>query len=199
MGRKCTVCTHAGRSTIDRELLRGVPAGALAQTFGLQARSLVRHRVEHLGMGHLGTTPKRSNPAPAPAPKAAPLPLPLPPVRAVRTLGSDASRWDRQVELLACLEEIQNECRGVIRRAHDDPRLLLMGVDQLRKTLETMARLLQLVGGESSTTNILQVSVGPDVATIKQLVLDVLAGFPEARRAVARQLLAVVPDGGATP
>ena len=73
-----------------------------------------------------------------------------------------------------------------------------MGVDQLRKTVETMARLLQVVGGDSPTTNILQVGVGTDVATIKRLVLDVLAGFPEARRAVAHRFLAVVP-GSAVP
>ena len=61
-----------------------------------------------------------------------------------------------------------------------------------------MARLLQLAGGESPTTNILQVSVGPDAATIKRLVLDVLVGFPEVRRTVARRLLAVDP-GSAVP
>lgn len=49
MGRKCTVCIHPNRETIDSDLLKPeTSVRALAQTTGLSASSLNRHRMDHL-------------------------------------------------------------------------------------------------------------------------------------------------------
>ncbi len=47
MNKRCTVCNHAERSEIDRQLIRGLPYRALAAQFGLSASALRRH-TKHL-------------------------------------------------------------------------------------------------------------------------------------------------------
>ncbi len=47
MDKRCTVCNHAERPEIDRELIRGVPYRALAGKFGLSPSALRRH-TKHL-------------------------------------------------------------------------------------------------------------------------------------------------------
>ena len=43
MNKRCTVCNHAERPEIDRELIRGVPYRALAEKFGLSPSAIRRH------------------------------------------------------------------------------------------------------------------------------------------------------------
>ncbi len=47
MNKRCTVCNHAERPEIDRELIRGVTYRALAAQFGLSSSALRRH-TKHL-------------------------------------------------------------------------------------------------------------------------------------------------------
>ncbi|MCX5891334.1 MAG: hypothetical protein NTY36_18085 [Deltaproteobacteria bacterium] len=47
MDKRCTVCNHAERPEIDRQLIRGVPYRALAEQFGLSSSALRRH-TKHL-------------------------------------------------------------------------------------------------------------------------------------------------------
>jgi hypothetical protein len=49
MARTCTVCVHAERAAIDRALVAGEPARAVAARYGTVGRmSLQRHRKDHL-------------------------------------------------------------------------------------------------------------------------------------------------------
>ena len=47
MNKRCTVCNHADRPEIHRELIRGVPSRALAGKYGLSPSALRRH-TKHL-------------------------------------------------------------------------------------------------------------------------------------------------------
>jgi len=48
MPRRCTVCDHSERHSIDETLLSGTPYRSVAKRFGLSESAVYRHKVEHL-------------------------------------------------------------------------------------------------------------------------------------------------------
>ncbi len=48
MPRRCTICAHKKRSTIDRALVERQPFRSIADQFGVSKTSLIRHHDDHL-------------------------------------------------------------------------------------------------------------------------------------------------------
>jgi hypothetical protein len=48
MPRRCTVCDHHERHSIDETLVTGAPYRSVAKRFGLSESSVYRHKTEHL-------------------------------------------------------------------------------------------------------------------------------------------------------
>jgi hypothetical protein len=48
MPRRCTVCDHPERHSIDEALITGAPYRSVAKRFGLSESAVYRHKVEHL-------------------------------------------------------------------------------------------------------------------------------------------------------
>ena len=48
MPRRCTVCDHPERRSIDEALVSGAPYRSVAKRFGLSESSVYRHKTEHL-------------------------------------------------------------------------------------------------------------------------------------------------------
>jgi transposase-like protein len=48
MPRRCTVCDHPGRHSIDEALVSGAPYRSVAKRFGLSESAVYRHKTEHL-------------------------------------------------------------------------------------------------------------------------------------------------------
>jgi FixJ family two-component response regulator len=48
MPRRCTVCDHHKRHSIDEALIRGAPYRSIAKRFELSESSVYRHKTEHL-------------------------------------------------------------------------------------------------------------------------------------------------------
>jgi transposase-like protein len=48
MPRRCTVCDHLERHSIDEALLTGAPYRSVAKRFGLSESAVYRHKIEHL-------------------------------------------------------------------------------------------------------------------------------------------------------
>jgi transposase-like protein len=48
MPRRCTVCGHHKRHSIDEVLVSGAPYRSVAKRFGLSESAVYRHKVEHL-------------------------------------------------------------------------------------------------------------------------------------------------------
>jgi hypothetical protein len=48
MPRRCTVCDHPERHTIDETLVTGAPYRSVAKRFGLSESAVYRHKTEHL-------------------------------------------------------------------------------------------------------------------------------------------------------
>ena len=48
MPRRCTVCDHQERHSIDETLVTGAPYRSVAKRFGLSESAVFRHKSEHL-------------------------------------------------------------------------------------------------------------------------------------------------------
>jgi hypothetical protein len=48
MPRRCTVCDHPQRYSIDETLVTGAPYRSVAKRFDLSESSVYRHKTEHL-------------------------------------------------------------------------------------------------------------------------------------------------------
>ena len=48
MPRRCTVCDHSEKHSIDEALVSGTPYRSVAKRFGLSESAVYRHKVEHL-------------------------------------------------------------------------------------------------------------------------------------------------------
>jgi transposase-like protein len=48
MPRRCTVCDHLRRQSIDEALVTGAPYRSVAKRFGLSESAVYRHKTEHL-------------------------------------------------------------------------------------------------------------------------------------------------------
>jgi transposase-like protein len=48
MPRRCTVCNHPERNSIDEALVTGAPYRSVAKRFGLSESAVYRHKSEHL-------------------------------------------------------------------------------------------------------------------------------------------------------
>jgi hypothetical protein len=48
MPRRCTVCDHPERHSIDKALVSGAPYRSVAKRFGLSESAVYRHKTEHL-------------------------------------------------------------------------------------------------------------------------------------------------------
>jgi hypothetical protein len=90
-------------------------------------------------------------------------------------------------DLLARLSEIEAEARRLGQKAEStgDLRAALQAVRELTRLCELVARLRGEIR-EGMTINLFQ---APEWISVQRRVLDALAGYPEARFAVARALL----------
>jgi hypothetical protein len=48
MPRRCTVCDHHERHSVDEALVTGAPYQSVAQRFSLSGSGVYRHKTEHL-------------------------------------------------------------------------------------------------------------------------------------------------------
>jgi hypothetical protein len=48
MPRRCTVCDHPKKHSIDEALVSGTPYRSVAKRFGLSESAVYRHKIEHL-------------------------------------------------------------------------------------------------------------------------------------------------------
>jgi hypothetical protein len=112
MSRVCTICTHADRRTIDRELIAGTSNRRIAAQFSVAEASVRRHKKEHLAAT----------------------------LREARAEEEEDRRLDVAQQLRAingATMRILSEAR-----MSGDPNLALRAVDRVLKQLELQAKLL---------------------------------------------------------
>lgn len=111
-GRTCTVCAHAERETIDREIVAGGRNRAIARRYGLEKDAVRRHRD-----GHLPETLARAQDA----------------AEIAHADGLLDEVRDLQERTLAILSKAE---------ASGDPDTALKAIREARRNVELLARLL---------------------------------------------------------
>src|SRR5262249_47499408 len=164
-GRACKRCQHRERSAIDLALARGVSTGAIGKRYGISSDSVYRHRRNHLP----------------------------PQLRAKLIAGPnieldlDKLKETESQSLLANLVALHRLFASLdVAEECGDSAMVCRVTAQLHQNLELTGKLLGDLGvGHSVTQNIL---IQPAYVEMRVALVDALAAFPEARKAVAAVL-----------
>jgi len=186
MPRVCSICRHPEREAIEKALV-GSEAGyrSIAKRFAISASALFRHRQKHLpallarGLA-AAPAPVHREVAKDPAPDEHALEI------ANHRQAIEAHQERHAIDVMQQLKAINAACLEVLRQARADGKhsILLRAVDRIARQIELQAKLL----GQIQETQTINVAILPEWHGIRQLVLEALRPYPEARGAVVQAL-----------
>jgi hypothetical protein len=175
MPRPCSICRHSQRAAIDRELVAGTPVTRIAAEYRVSDDALARHKAAHLPavLARARQDHERAH---------------------LADLAGQVAAQEKQeqahaldvVQQLKVINQISNAILHEARQARD-AHTALRAIDRVQRQIELQARLL----GELDERPQVNVLLAPEWVSIRGTVLSALAPFPEARAAVAQQLLAL--------
>lgn len=173
MSRRCTVCDHPKRREIDKTLVTGNSIRHTAAVFGLSVSALFRHQKEHL-------RPLLEKEAPEEE-----IDDDTAQLRAQQR-SAEAEDKAHALDMRQQLKVVNAACLEVLRKARTDAKqtTLLQAVDRIHRQITLQA---QLLGGPNDDTSEAD-SIQAQWPRIRQVVIDALRPFPEARIAVAEAL-----------
>jgi hypothetical protein len=153
MAKKCIVCTHPQREAIEKALIAGVSLGNVKVQFEGLNKSSLCRHMQHLPKSLI---------------KAA-----------------EAKEISRADNLIEEIERLRGEAIRISHKAEEqgDLRTALMGVRELTRIVELMARLRGEI--EQQTINI---HVNPEWLELRATIINVLEPYPEARIKLAEVL-----------
>ena len=169
MSRSCTTCQHLKRPEIDRRLAAGEPAAQIARDYELSPSSLHRHRVNCIGLSSSNAIKK------------------------------DAARGEAAVALLPSKEtlsgaylQLRDHIDEIVAQAEREGSLplALKGLNSVRHTLDSLARLGGHVGGPHVNVAV-QNNVTVNVAQIAERLINQFDRAPEIKAQIAQALLAI--------
>jgi transposase-like protein len=169
MSRVCNTCQHLKRSEIDRRLAAGEPTARVARDHQLNPSSLHRHRVNCLRLGSASAIKKEAARGTA----------------AVALLPSKETLSGAFSDLAGRIDEI-------IAQAQDGGSLkvALSGLNSLRQTLESHARLAGHIGPATAEVNVaIQSNINVNVAQIGERLIRKFDHQPEVKAQIAQALL----------
>jgi hypothetical protein len=169
MARNCTTCQHIRRPEIDRRLAAGEPAAQVARDFQLNPSSLHRHRVNCLRLGSANQIKKEAARGSA----------------AVALLPSKETLSGAFTDLASRIDEI-------IAQAQDGGSLkvALSGLNSLRQTLESHARLAGHIGGATAEVSVaIQNNVNVNTTQIAERLIGQFDKDPELKARIAQALV----------
>jgi hypothetical protein len=166
--RACHTCQHIKRPEIDRRLAAGEPLARVAPDYGLTPSSLYRHRTNCLKLGSSNAIAKEA------ARGTAALAL-LP---SKETLGAAYFELRDRIDQIAR----QAEQQGSLKVA-------LSGLNSIRQTLDSLARLASHDGADVNVA--VQANVSVDLSRIVERVLGCFDQEPEIKARIAQALLEI--------
>lgn len=162
MAPKCSVCTHEFAEEIDRLLVGGEPYRAIAKRYGMSSTSVMRHRQAHVSEA---LTPVV--------------------VGVESSVGPVVATLDRLERLVAETERVL-----LTARQESKPAQVLAAVKEARQCVEVIAKVRgELASGP--TVQVVNLQTAPEWLAIRGALINALAPFPEAERAVVRAIEAV--------
>jgi hypothetical protein len=174
--RACHTCQHLKRPEIDRRLAAGEPLARVAPNYGLTTSSLYRHRTNCLKLASSNAIAKEAARGTA----------------ALALLPTKQTLSGAYLELRDRIDRIarQAEQQGSLKVA-------LAGLNSIRQTLDSLARLASHDGAEVNVA--VQANVSVDLSRIVGCVIGCFDHEPEIKARVAQALLALDDQGNAEP
>lgn len=171
-GAQCSVCQHPRRPEIDHSLANRVSEHRVAKRFTLSRDAIHRHKKRHLPPQLEAALLSRNG---------APSPIDLEQLRKDESEGVlQTLIWQKAHVLQQIDTALLNHDPVAVSRFHD----------VLLKNTQTIAKIVGELATHSKhiTNNFL---IAPEYLELRHAVIDALAPFPEARRAVALKLQAL--------
>jgi len=171
-GAQCSVCQHPRRPEIDHSLANRVSEHRVAKRFGVSRDAIHRHKKRHLPPQLEAALLSRNG---------APSPIDLEQLRKDESEGVlQTLIWQKAHVLQQIDTAIMNHDPVAVSRFHD----------VLLKNTQTIAKIVGELATHSKhiTNNFL---IAPEYLELRHAVIQALAPFPDARRAVALKLQAL--------
>jgi hypothetical protein len=164
------------RAEIDRRLAKGEPGNQIAADYDLSASSLHRHRCNCLGLGSSGKIMKEVARGTA----------------AVVCLPSKEDLNSGYFDLQKKIDEIVLEARD-----QGSLQIALSGLNAIRHTLDSMARLSGFERAGTQVNVAVQSNVHIELAVVAERVIQKFDHEPELKARIAQALLEVDDDQAA--
>jgi hypothetical protein len=168
MPRRCTVCAHGARVDIDRAILRGDSARAIAARFGVGEKAVRAHGANHVTRAAVALT------APGPAPPS---------------MVEQARALDLRAEVFWCVDQ----AKAIFAKAETAADLpsALRAIREVRGVLALLGKYAELARGAEAATRAVDVR-GKNWLEHFQTPRDALAwleseGIPALRAAAAEE------------
>jgi transposase-like protein len=171
MARKCTTCQHLKRAEIDRRLAAGEPTCQIARDHDLNPSSLHRHRANCLGLSSSNAIMK------------------------------DAARGTAAVALLPSKEILSGQYRGLCGRidqivaqaqAEGSLAVAVSGLNSLRQTLDSLARLAGHIGAGGTQVNVaVQNNLNTNLAQIAERLIGRFDHEPDVKARIAQAFVEI--------
>jgi hypothetical protein len=169
MSRVCRACQHLKRPEIDRRLAAGEPVAQLARDYELNPSSLHRHRTNCLKLGSSNAILKEVARGTA----------------AVALLPSRESLSGAYLDLRNRIDQIVAQAQ-----AEGSLAIAVSGLNSLRQTLDSLARLGGHVGSANAQVNVaIQNNVNVDVTQIAERLIGQFDNEPELKARIAQALM----------
>jgi hypothetical protein len=169
MSRVCSTCQHLKRSELDRRLAAGEPTAQIARDYDINPSSLHRHRVNCLRLG------------------------------SANTIKQEVARGTAAIALLPSKEilsgayfDLRDRIDQIVAQAQAEGSLAVAvsGLNSLRQTLDSLARLGGHIGSGGAQVNVaVQTNVNLNVARIVEPLIAEFDNEPEIKARLARVLV----------
>jgi hypothetical protein len=169
MSRVCRTCQHLRRAEIDRRLAAGEPAAQLAHDYALNPSSLYRHRANCLKLGSSNAIMKEAARGTA----------------AVALLPSKETLSGAYLDLCDRIDQIVAQAQAAGSLA-----VAVSGLNSLRQTLDSLARLSGHVGSAAAQVNVaIQNNVNVNVEQIAERLISQFDNEPDVKARIGQVLL----------
>jgi hypothetical protein len=169
VSRVCRTCQHLKRPEIDRRLAAGEPTAQVARDYDINPSSLHRHRVNCLKLGSANVIKKEVARGTA----------------AVALLPNKETLGGAYFELRQRIDQIVTQAQ-----AEGSLAVAVSGLNSLRQTLDSLARLGGHVGSGGAQVNVaIQNNVNVDVRQIAERLIIQFDKEPELKARIAQALL----------
>ena len=169
MSRVCSTCQHLKRPEIDRRLAAGEPTAQVARDYDINPSSLHRHRINCLKLGSASAIKKE----------------------VARGTAAVALLPDKQT-LAVSYRDLCVRIDQIVAQAQAEGSLsvAVSGLNSLRQTIDSLARLGGHVGSGAAQVNVaIQNNINVDVQHIADRLINEFDNEPDTKARIAQALL----------